>query len=75
MGDIGEACRNANQKSQENKRGAGNTCRFLWRRALNSPADSVWAKGAAASSCRLEASRYIRQARVNHQNFGQNASK
>ena len=73
MDMLWEACRNAvSLKSEvtengENKRGAGNTCRFLWRRALNSPADSVWAKGAAAcSSCLLEASRYIRQARVNH---------
>ena len=42
---LWEACRNAvSLKSEvtengENKRGAGNTCRFLWRRALNSPAD------------------------------------
>lgn len=39
-----------------------NTCRFLWRRALNSPNWFSFGRGAASSSsCQLKASRYIRQ--------------
>lgn len=37
-----------------------NTCRFLWRRALNSPNWFSFGRGAASSSsCQLKASRYI----------------